>query len=45
MNIEQERAAYEARKVLRAHLTKDERGEGINAVRAAMQRTSGGDHE
>lgn len=33
-----ERAAYEARKVLREHLTKDERGEGINVVRAAMQR-------
>lgn len=40
-----ERAAYEARKVLREQLTKDERGEGINVVRAAMQRTSGGDHE
>jgi len=31
-----ERAAYEARKVLREHLTKDERGEGINAARAAL---------
>lgn len=36
-----ERAAYEARKVLREHLTKDERGDGINVVRAAMQRTTG----
>lgn len=40
-----ERAAYEARKTLRGHLTKDERGEGINAARALMQRTSGGDHD
>jgi len=31
-----ERAAYEARKMLRAHLTNDERGEGINAARAAI---------
>lgn len=38
-----ERAAYKARIVLREQLTKDERGEGINVVRAAMQRTSGGE--
>lgn len=37
-----ERAAYKARIVLREQLTKDERGEGINVVRAAMQRTSDG---
>lgn len=35
-----ERAAYKARIVLREQLTKDERGEGINVVRAAMQRTN-----
>lgn len=32
-----ERAAYKARIVLREQLTKDERGEGINVVRAAMR--------
>lgn len=36
-----ERAAYKARIVLREQLTKDERGEGITVVRAAMQRTTG----
>jgi len=43
-----ERAAYEARKMLRAHLTKDERGEGINAARAAIaqqRKGEGGDHD
>lgn len=43
--VKQLHLTEEGREMLRGHLTKDERGEGINAARAAMQRTSGGDHE